>query len=129
MLSHDADPGTVLAKLAGKDYCYLSTTGRVSGETHEIEIWFGANGSTIYLLSGSGGRSDWVKNIRKTPAVSVSIGEQRLEGNARVVSDEQEDLLARHLLAGKYQGWKEGKTLSDWARNALPVAIDIYVSS
>jgi hypothetical protein len=29
------------------------------------------------------------------------------------------------MLAEKYQEWKEGKTLSDWARTALPVAIDL----
>jgi hypothetical protein len=37
--------------------------------------------------------------------------------------------MARHLLAGKYQGWKEGKKLSDWARTALPVALDLLEES
>jgi hypothetical protein len=30
-----------LEGLAEEDYCYLTTTGRVSGEPREIEIWFG----------------------------------------------------------------------------------------
>ena len=25
---------------AAEQYCYLTTTGRVSGRPHEIEIWF-----------------------------------------------------------------------------------------
>jgi hypothetical protein len=29
------------------------------------------------------------------------------------------------LLDEKYMGWKTGKGLSSWARNALPVAIDL----
>jgi len=29
------------------------------------------------------------------------------------------------LLASKYQGWRKGRRMSEWARTALPVAIDI----
>jgi hypothetical protein len=52
------------AQLVGEEYCYLTTTGRISGRPHEIEIWFGINENSLYLLSGGGERSDWVKNIR-----------------------------------------------------------------
>jgi hypothetical protein len=45
---------------------------------------------------------------------------------ARVVrAGTKEDALARQLLDGKYQGWREGKRLSSWARNSLPVAIEL----
>lgn len=30
-------------------------------------------------------------------------------------------------LAAKDQGWREGHALSSWARNSLPVAIDLAV--
>jgi nitroimidazol reductase NimA-like FMN-containing flavoprotein (pyridoxamine 5'-phosphate oxidase superfamily) len=53
-----------LSSLASEDYCYLTTTGRVTGHPHEIEIWFGMDGDTIYLLSGGGEKSDWVKMAR-----------------------------------------------------------------
>ena len=33
--------------LASESYCYLTTTGRVSGEPREIEIWFGLDGDTL----------------------------------------------------------------------------------
>ena len=35
--------------------------------------------------------------------------------------------MARYLLAEKYQEWEDGKTLSEWARTALPIAIDIIL--
>ena len=38
--------------LAAEDYCYLTTTGRVSGEPREIEIWFALEGGSLYMLSG-----------------------------------------------------------------------------
>ena len=56
-----------LAPLAGESYCYLTTTGRVSGEPREIEIWFGLEGATLYMLSGGRDRSDWVKNLLREP--------------------------------------------------------------
>ena len=31
------------AELAALDFCYLTTTGRTTGETHRIEIWFAAH--------------------------------------------------------------------------------------
>jgi hypothetical protein len=36
-----------------------------------------------------------------------------------------DDGLARRLLATKYQGWQEGRALSAWACESLPVAIDL----
>jgi deazaflavin-dependent oxidoreductase (nitroreductase family) len=114
----------LLSNLRDQEYCYLTTTGRVSGRLHEIEIWFGSQKNTLYLLSGSE-TSDWVKNLRKDPAVSVRIANHTFTGTARVVEDQEEERIARYLLAEKYQEWEEGRTLSQWARTALPIAIDI----
>ena len=107
------------------DFCYVTTRGRRTGEPHQIEIWFGADGDTIYLLSGGGDRSDWVKNLLVEPAVHVRIGDREWQAKARVVEDRDEDARARRLLAAKYQGWKEGKAMSGWATTALPVALDL----
>jgi deazaflavin-dependent oxidoreductase (nitroreductase family) len=108
-----------------QDFCYVTTTGRRTGRPHTIEIWFGADGTTIYLLSGGGDRSDWVKNMKATPSVHVRIGEREWEASARPVEDGDEEARARALLAAKYQGWQEGRPMTGWARTALPVAIDL----
>ncbi|HEV8044524.1 MAG TPA: nitroreductase/quinone reductase family protein, partial [Rubrobacter sp.] len=79
-------PADLLA-LAGEDFCYLTTTGRVTGRAHEIEIWFdlGPEGKSLYMLAGGGDRSDWVKNLRRDPRVTVRLGGECFEGRARVV--------------------------------------------
>jgi len=123
-LQYPEDIGGLISSLKDQDYCYLTTTGRVSGRPHEIEIWFGANESTLYLLSGSE-KSDWVRNLLKDSSVSVRIAKHTFSGKARVVKDQEEELRARYLVAEKYQEWEDGKTLSDWARTALPIAIDL----
>ena len=112
------------------DFAYLSTIGRRTGAWHTIEIWFEERGDTIYLLSGGGDRSDWVRNIQADPTVRIRIGGGRSrtsEGEpatARLVSDPMEDSRARRLLAAKYQGWREGAPLSEWARTSLVVAVE-----
>lgn len=121
------DNSTLLAQLAGEEYCYLITTGRISGRPHEIEIWFGLLWNSLYLLSGGMDRSDWVRNILKNSSVSVRIGRYTFAGTARIVTDEGEEMMARTMLAEKYQEWETGKQLSAWARTALPVAIDLTV--
>src|SRR5947207_13327195 len=91
-----------ISDLASESYCYLTTTGRVSGEPREIEIWFALDGSTLYMLSGGRDRSDWVKNLTKTPAVSVRIADRAFDGRARVVGDLEEEERARWLVFEKY---------------------------
>lgn len=125
---HEFQPeeiGMLLAQMAGEEYCYLTTTGRVSGRPHEIEIWFGIQEKSLYLLSGGGDRSDWVKNLHKDPNVTVRITQHVFSGKARMLENPDEERMARQLLAGKYQGWREERRLSEWARTALPVAIDL----
>ncbi|MGH2979807.1 MAG: nitroreductase/quinone reductase family protein [Solirubrobacterales bacterium] len=112
------------AAAAEQDYCYLTTTGRVSGEPREIEIWFGLDGSTLYMLSGGGERSNWVRNLLREPAVTVRIGSVTQPGRARVVEAPEEDERARRLLFDKYSP-RSGGDLGNWRRTAVPIAVDL----
>jgi deazaflavin-dependent oxidoreductase (nitroreductase family) len=89
-----------------------------------VEIWFASRGRTVYLLSGGGNRADWVRNLRRQPRVTLRVGTAEWAGHARVVTDPDEDGLARHLVAGKYQPTYSGD-LSNWRDTAMPVAIDL----
>ena len=116
---------TLMSGLADADYCYLTTTGRVSGHPHEIEIWFGLRERTLYLLSGNGASSDWVKNIQAQAVVQVRIAKYTFKASARIIKDAEEENAARELLDGKYEKWKPGQPFSEWAQTALPVALDV----
>ena len=110
---------------AGEAFCYLTTTGRVTGRPHRIEIWFAVRGGVAYLLSGGGASSDWVRNLVVHPEVTLELRGETAPARARLVGDPEEDAMARRLLAAKYQGWREGARLSTWATTALPVAIEL----
>jgi len=115
-----------LPKLAEEDFCYLTTTGRISGRPHTIEIWFALNGQTLYMLSGGRDKSDWVKNALHTPAVQMKINSTIFSGTARLVTSTEEDTLARKIVFEKYEP-RSSDDLVDWSRTSLPVAVDIAV--
>jgi deazaflavin-dependent oxidoreductase (nitroreductase family) len=115
-----------LQKVADADVCSLTTRGRVSGRSHTIEIWFAIHGHILYVLSGAREQADWVKNILHFPAVQVKIKGTLFSGQARLVSEPEEDGLARTLLYDKYTP-RSGDDLRDWSRSALPVAVHLTV--
>ena len=109
---------------SNESFCYLTTTGRSSGNPHTIEIWFALEGSTLYMLSGGGRRSDWVRNLIALPEVTVRIAGRDLQGRARIVTDDAESQTARDLLVSKYQAGYAGD-LASWRDRALPIAVDL----
>jgi deazaflavin-dependent oxidoreductase (nitroreductase family) len=110
---------------AAAGVCDLETTGRLSGEARVVELWFAVAGDRLYFLSGGRDAAAWVRNVATTPAVRVRIGPRWFRGRARAIEGEPDEAQARRLLAAKYQGWREGAPLSVWARESLPVAVDL----
>jgi deazaflavin-dependent oxidoreductase (nitroreductase family) len=113
-----------LLQLAGEDFCYLTTIGRISGRSHTIEIWFALHEQTLYMLSGGRDNSDWVKNAIHTPTVQLKINDTVFNGTARLITDTEEDTLARKIVFEKYVP-RTSDDLVDWSRTSLPIAIDI----
>jgi deazaflavin-dependent oxidoreductase (nitroreductase family) len=110
------------ARWAGEPFAYLTTIGRRTGRPHRIEIWFAAEDGRVYLLAGGRERSDWVRNLRANPRVTVELGGETHAGAARVLpAGTAEDGRARELLVGKYRA---GDDLDAWGRSALPVVVE-----
>ena len=112
------------AELAALDHCYVTTIGRRSGKPHTIEIWFAFNEGRVYLLSGGGERSDWVKNLTEHPTVGIRIGDRDMIAAAAPVTDPEEDGLARRLLVEKYRS-RYADDLIEWGSTALPIVIEL----
>lgn len=110
-----------------EDFCYITTTGRRTGNPHCVEIWFAAapGRRTIYVLAGGRERADFVRNAMADPHVTVRIGDEEGEAMARVVAPgTEEDALARRLILAKYRV-PTSDDLESWGRSALPVAFDL----
>ena len=107
-------------------YAWLTTIGRRTGEPRTVELWFVVVGRTVHFLAGGGDDAQWVRNADAEPAVRVRLGQQTYVGRARRPEPGSiEDADARHRMATKYQGWREGRPLSRWARESLCIAVDL----
>ena len=109
---------------SGDDYCYLTTTGRRTGRPHRIEIWYAADGDTLYLRAGGGRASDWVRNLDAGPAGTVEVDGSVRRGRGRLLEGGDEAARARSLVFAKYAP-RSGDDLTGWRDRALPVAIDL----
>ncbi|MGZ6978995.1 MAG: nitroreductase family deazaflavin-dependent oxidoreductase, partial [Acidimicrobiia bacterium] len=100
------------------------TTGRRTGQPHTIEIWFAVDRGVVYLMAGGRERSDWVRNLVAHPKARLQIGEHDWDADARLVDPgTEEDGRVRPLLRDKYANASDD--LLDWARDALPVALEV----
>jgi deazaflavin-dependent oxidoreductase (nitroreductase family) len=116
-----------LAAHVGTECCDVATTGRRTGRPHEIEIWFGVVGATMYLISGNGPMADWFRNIEADPAVTVHLAGERHEGRARVVVDPAERRLAGDVMGQKYRWGGDpsiGLTYEAWCYDVPAVAVE-----
>jgi deazaflavin-dependent oxidoreductase (nitroreductase family) len=91
-------------------FLYLTTTGRVSGQPREIEIWFTERDGRYYLIAEHRERANWVRNLQARPQVTVRLGDRQFDATARIVREDREPELAaavRALSDAKY-GWSDG---------------------
>src|SRR3989442_827850 len=79
-----ADRAARLGALRDRGALRITTRGGRTGKPHTVPIWFVADGAALYLATLNAKR-DWVRNVRKTPEVTLDVGELRVRGRARVV--------------------------------------------
>jgi deazaflavin-dependent oxidoreductase (nitroreductase family) len=108
---------------ADATYGYLTTTGRVTGRPHEVEIWFAVADGVVYVLSGSGGRSDWCRNLDAVPEASFRIDGEEHRVRGRRVTDPKEDAAARASVVDKYRN-RYGGDLTEWRDASAAFAFD-----
>jgi hypothetical protein len=89
-----------------------------------VEIWFAVANGVIYLLSGSGGRSDWCRNLDAVPDASFRIDDAAHRVRGRRVTNPEEDALARRAVYEKYRPRYAGD-LIDWRDGSAPFALDL----
>ena len=52
----------------------ISVTGRKSGRTISIPVWFVLESEKLYLLPVQGSDTQWYKNVLKNPSIRIDAG-------------------------------------------------------
>jgi hypothetical protein len=65
----------------------ISVTGRKSGATITIPVWFVLEDGELYLLPVSGSDTQWFKNLRKNRLLGISAGDLEAKFKPVLVRD------------------------------------------
>jgi len=80
-----------LGWMLGKRFLLLTTTGRRSGKPHRTPLEFVYNPlEDMYRVSpGWGAKTDWYRNLRNDPHVTVQVGRRKFAAIAEPAPDEE----------------------------------------
>jgi deazaflavin-dependent oxidoreductase (nitroreductase family) len=114
--------GKVGGDFAGKPLLLLTHHGAKTGEERVNPLMFLEDGDRYVVFASKGGapsNPDWFSNVRANPRVTVEIGDDRFEAEARVAAGPERDgLYARQ--AELYPQFAEYQRKTD---RVIPVVI------
>ena len=93
----------------GRSLLLLTTRGARSGRERTNPLAFTRDGDRIFVIASKGGaptNPDWYWNLRANPRVTVEVGPERFEADARVAKGAERRRLY-DLQATKMPGFKE----------------------
>jgi deazaflavin-dependent oxidoreductase (nitroreductase family) len=79
----------------GRQVLLLTTTGKKSGEERTVPLVYTREGDDYVIVASKGGAPtspDWFHNLRAHPTVTVEVGHEKFQANARVAEPESERL-------------------------------------
>jgi deazaflavin-dependent oxidoreductase (nitroreductase family) len=91
-----ANGGKVGGAFEGSPLLLLQTTGAKSGRTRVKPLVYRRDGDRLVVFGTKGGsptHPEWFYNVRANPRVTVEVGRDRFEADARVALPEERDRL------------------------------------
>ena len=114
-----------LARVASQKLIHLTTSGRKTGKSHMVELWFAFSGARVYL-SHEGKETDWMKNIKRINQVAFEIGGKNFTGKAHHLDDRTEEAwTAKVALYEKYYGKAAKEVIEDWFSLSRLIAVEL----
>ena len=96
--SHDR----LRARLSHVNEITITVTGRKSGRSISIPIWFVHEDGTLNLLPVQGSQTQWYQNILKSPRMTVDAGGEKTEVQAVPITDPKQVSAIAEEFRGKY---------------------------
>jgi deazaflavin-dependent oxidoreductase (nitroreductase family) len=99
MATHKTD---LMDSLSRHQEINLSVTGRKSGRTISIPVWFVPEDSKLYLLPVQGSDTQWYKNVLEKPSIRIEAGKAEAELKVVLISDAKEVASVVEKFRAKY---------------------------
>ena len=71
----------------------ITVTGRKSGRTISIPVWFVWEDDKLYLLPVQGSDTQWYKNVLKNPSLRVNVGKAEAEFTVVPVTEDRKSVV------------------------------------
>ena len=91
-----ATEGNVTGVFAGRPLMLLTTIGKKSGQPRTSPLVYTTDGDALVIIASKGGaptNPDWYHNLRANPLVTVELGAERFEAQARVTEGDERQRL------------------------------------
>jgi deazaflavin-dependent oxidoreductase (nitroreductase family) len=78
---------TLKGRLSRYREIHIKVTGRKSGRTISIPVWFVLEGENLYLLPVQGSDTQWYKNVLSNPTIGIDARRAEAEFKAVPITD------------------------------------------
>ena len=116
---------TALSRIRDGSNIEITTTGRKSGKPHAKPIWFVVDGGRVFVQSGKDGKTDWYRNLQKTPAVTLKADRYSFRARGRTITDPKEVERVHTLFRDKYTSARLLSWVGSGIGQGLPVELTI----
>ena len=115
-----------LGEMLGKRFLLLTTTGRKTGKPHNtpLEYVYSPKEDSYRVSPGWGGNTDWYKNLRHNPYVTVQVGRLMFEAVAEPAPDEE---TAEYMLTASKRHPSMDKVWNRWADKPVDGTRESYL--
>ena len=90
MSNKATEDDSLIDRLSRSSEINITVTGRKSGRSISIPIWFVFEDPTLYLLPVQGSDTQWYKNVLKNPAIQVEASGAKAEVQADSITDSKQ---------------------------------------
>ena len=108
--------------------CDITTTGRSSGESRRIEIWYFVVDGDVYI-TGTPGRRHWLANVRANPRMTFHVKEGAhadLPASAVEITDLAERRRIMHRIRQAMSWYEEqGHSPDEWETSSPLIRVDL----
>jgi deazaflavin-dependent oxidoreductase (nitroreductase family) len=80
----------------------ISVTGRKSGRTISIPVWFALDDNKLHLVPVSGSDTQWYKNVLENPSIRIDVGGQKAELRVVPITDPKQVASVVEKFRAKY---------------------------
>ncbi len=109
------------ANLTEASTLQIIVLGRKTGRERKAPVWFAYKNGKVYLLAHR--EVQWWRNIQANPHIKLQLGEQMIEGSAKIVPEMQASVY--EMFREKYGGNQIDHWYGSARSNRVPLEIEI----